>query len=178
MKDQLPNWFIGAFVFCLGIYVGLSLAPKCPALDPEIKEIIEIDTLYLKDTLYIEKLVPVEVLPTELPEEIDTIGTVNNYYTPFVFQDFQSTDLFNISITDTISQNSIFGRSIAYELKSPQITKTRTVFQKPRYSFSAHIDTRLNPSLQFGFKQGYIGAGYDFRYKEPYVSIGIKLWEK
>jgi|GEM_PF-4246374 len=178
MKDSSRDWFIGLIILSIGFCLGYGIAPKKKCFEPLYEDsYLTVDTLYLTDTLYRDSIVCLEVLVPTLPPVIDTAKVVNDYYTPSVFQDFYSVqDLFDFTITDTIGQNSIMGRRIDYDIKIPSYTQT--VFRKPKYTLSGHIDTRLNPSFQFGFKQVYIGAGYDFRHDEPFVSIGLKLWEK
>lgn len=165
-------------VFLVGFILGISIYPKHQTPPSDWEEIsLVVDTIFIRDTLWQNPPAPIEVLPPDRPAETDTSRVVDDYYSPHIFQDyFQIKDFLDISITDTIGQNLLLGRSIGYNLKAPQFT--RTVLKQPSYTFSAHIDTRLNPSLQFGFKRGYVGVGYDFRYNEPYVSFGYKIWEK
>jgi hypothetical protein len=139
---------------------------------------LQIDTVWVE----IRDTVPshpaeIQYIPKEVPAVVDTAAILRDYFAQRIYEDSTLIDEhLTLTIRDTISENTISGRSIAYDLRIPEITRTITL--KPKYTLSLLADTRLTPSLLFGYKQLYIQTGYDFGRKQPFVGVGLKLWER
>lgn len=150
---------------CIGFGVGKHIYKPANAISG-------IDTCYLKDTLWKEQLVPEYIYLPPLPEFIDTAAIIADYLKAKIYTD---TLVSNKNITailkDTIYQNSILGREFIYTLSAPVIACP----QKP-FSLFVVADTRMSTSLVITRKRWLIQGGYDFRYKYPYIGIGLKLY--
>lgn len=150
---------------CLGFGVGKHIYKPANAISG-------IDTFYLRDTVRIEKPVPEYIYLPPLSEFIDTAAIIADYLRAKIYTD---TLVSNKNITailkDTIYQNSILGREFIYTLSTPVIT----TLQKP-FSLFVVADTRMSTSIILTRKRWLIQGGYDFRYKYPYIGIGLKLY--
>ena len=63
---------------------------------------------------------------------VDTLAILADYYAVRTYEDTQVLDSLNITITDTVSQNQILGRQIAYNFTYPRKTITETVYINQR----------------------------------------------
>ena len=63
---------------------------------------------------------------------IDTLAILADYYAIRTYEDTQVLDSLNITITDTVSQNQILGRQIAYNFTYPRKTIKETVYINQR----------------------------------------------
>jgi hypothetical protein len=177
MKGYITTICIGLFCFTAGLFFG-SGHWKSSGQPPFI-ESVQADTVYVEihDTLVTALPAEIEYIEKAIPAIADTAALIRDYYASRVYEDTRIiNNNFSLSIRDTVSENSIFGRSITYGLRLPEVT--RTITYRPKYTISLLADTRLTPALVFGYKQIYIQTGYDLRRKEPFLGIGLKLWEK
>jgi hypothetical protein len=178
MKEHITAGCIGLVCFIAGLFFGAGHW-KNTGQQPAINEPVQVDTVFvaIHDTLVTALPAEIKYIEKVVPEVVDTAAVVRDYYASRVYEDTRIiNNNFSLSIRDTVSENSIFGRSITYDLRLPEIT--RTVTYKPKYTLSVLADTRLSPALLFGYRQMYIQTGYDFRRKEPFVGVGLKLWER
>jgi hypothetical protein len=174
MKDFLDYTF-WVLILLLGIFAGYHLRAFSGG---RMEETVRIDTVFIHvhDTLP-SLPVQVKIIEKQVPADVDTVAILNDYFAQKIYDDREIIrDNLKILIRDTISQNTILGRSIIYDFTYPEITKT--VLQKPLYTLSAFIDTRMSPSLAIGYKRVYIQGGYDFRNRATFVGVGLKLFEK
>jgi hypothetical protein len=63
---------------------------------------------------------------------VDTLAILADYYAVRTYEDTQVLDSLNITITDTVSQNQILGRQIAYNFTYPRKTIKETVYINQR----------------------------------------------
>ena len=63
---------------------------------------------------------------------VDTLAILADYYAIRTYEDTQVLDSLNVTITDTVSQNQILGRQIAYNFTYPRKTIKETVYINQR----------------------------------------------
>jgi hypothetical protein len=63
---------------------------------------------------------------------VDTLAILADYYAVRTYEDTQVLDSLNITITDTVSQNQILGRQIAYNFAYPRKTIKETIYINQR----------------------------------------------
>ena len=63
---------------------------------------------------------------------VDTLAILADYYAIRTYEDTQVLDSLNITITDTVSQNQILGRQIAYNFTYPRKTITEKIYINQR----------------------------------------------
>ena len=99
---------------------------------------------------------------------VDTLAILADYYAIRTYEDTQVLDSLNITITDTVSQNQILGRQIAYNFTYPRKTITEKIYINQR-------------ELYFGLRGignmdqvSYLGGEMLFRNKKKQVySFGV-----
>ena len=99
---------------------------------------------------------------------VDTLAILADYYAIRTYEDTQVLDSLNITITDTVSQNQILGRQIAYNFTYPRKTIKETIYINQR-------------ELYFGLRGignidqvSYLGGEMLFRNKKKQVySFGV-----
>jgi hypothetical protein len=99
---------------------------------------------------------------------VDTLAILADYYAVRTYEDTQVLDSLNITITDTVSQNQILGRQIAYNFTYPRKTIKETIYINQR-------------ELYFGLRGignmdqvSYLGGEMLFRNKKKQVySFGV-----
>ena len=99
---------------------------------------------------------------------VDTLAILADYYAIRTYEDTQVLDSLNITITDTVSQNQILGRQIAYNFAYPRKTIKETIYINQR-------------ELYFGLRGignidqvSYLGGEMLFRNKKKQVySFGV-----
>ncbi|GHU79705.1 hypothetical protein FACS1894145_4440 [Bacteroidia bacterium] len=176
MKEKLATCFLALFCFIAGLF--LENNRRNPVVPNPLSAPLQIDTVFVEilDTV-LSHPAEIQYILKEIPADIDTAAILHDYFAQRIFEDtIPISEQLTLSIRDTVSENSIFGRSIGYDLRLPVITKT--FLKRPDYSLFILADTRLTPSLVLGYKQISIQAGYDFGRKEPFVGVGLKLWER
>jgi hypothetical protein len=63
---------------------------------------------------------------------VDTLAILADYYAIKTYEDIQVLDSLDLTITDTVSQNQILGRKIAYNFTYPRKTIKETVYINQR----------------------------------------------
>ena len=99
---------------------------------------------------------------------VDTLAILADYYAVKTYEDTQVLDSLNITITDTVSQNQILGRQIAYNFAYPRKTIKETIYINQR-------------ELYFGLRGignidqvSYLGGEMLFRNKKKQIySFGV-----
>ena len=164
-------------IVALATYIFLS-RNKTGQIDTKT---VHIDTFFVHktDTIVFYKPTPVYISAPELPPVVDTAAVISDYYSKKIYSELLiDTENLKLSLSDTVSQNAIHGRSISYELMFPEITRTVTITKKPVFSLSLLLDCRSSASIVAGYKHFFIQGGYDLQLKEPFAGIGIKLYEQ
>lgn len=164
-------------IIALATYIFLS---RNKVGGQDIQTIV-IDTVFIHktDTIIFFKPEPVYVFAPVIPPDVDTTAIINDYYSRKIYSEILiDTENLKLFLSDTVSQNAILGRNLSYELTFPEITKTITITKKPVFSTSLLFDSRSSASLVCGYKHFFIQGGYNLQHKEPFVGLGIKLYER
>ena len=91
---------------------------------------------------------------------IDTSAILSDYYAIKTYEDKQVLDSLNLTITDTVSQNQIMGRKIAYNFTYPRTTIKETIYLNKRELYFGVGVTGNPDQLQ------YLGGEMVFRNKK------------
>lgn len=137
----MKSWFDFRF-FLIIFLIGLSsyLTFKLAKVENKVIETVKIDTLYVQnDTTIFKKgktIFKTKIDTVEIPVYIDTTGVIKDYYTKYVYNDtLNFDDHGKVMINDTITQNSIYSRSVTATLAKIYITKETTKSEKPKVEF-------------------------------------------
>jgi hypothetical protein len=122
-------------VLIVVIFLMRSCSGKGTPVEPQIirdtiveSVIIEKEyPVYIPKVKYITK-VNIDTFSTP----IDTSAILSDYYAIKTYEDKQVLDSLNLVITDTISQNQILGRKIAYNFTYPRKTIKETIYLNKR----------------------------------------------
>jgi hypothetical protein len=122
-------------VLIVMIFLIRSCSGKGTPVEPQIirdtiveSVIIEKEyPVYIPKVKYITK-VNIDTFSTP----IDTSAILSDYYAIKTYEDKQILDSLNLVITDTISQNQILGRKIAYNFTYPRKTIKETIYLNKR----------------------------------------------
>jgi hypothetical protein len=121
------------------LIVMIFLIRSCSGTGTPIEPQIIRDTIV--ESVIIEKEYPVYVPKIKYITKvnidtfntpIDTSAILSNYYAIKTYEDKQVLDSLNLVITDTISQNQILGRKIAYNFTYPRKTIKETIYLNKR----------------------------------------------
>lgn len=143
------------FAFLLGVFAAFYFKGCDKPVKPGtiIKTIRVIDTQYvnIRSTRYVKgdtiKIDTTIFIP--IPEKVDTISILKQFYSQNVFIDTFKTDYGNLLITDTIALNKIKGRLYTSDLRVPIVTINDTIYV---------ADKKIKPALFWGMG-GYMGNG-------------------
>jgi len=121
-----------------------------------------------------------------LPELIDTLSILKDYYAHVVYKDTLRNQYGYISVTDTISQNRIKSRQVKTALSIPEVTKTITLTQPKKaqiylganflgnqddpllgYNVNISLKTKRDKFIEAGYNQFYGGTSF--------YSLGLKF---
>ena len=147
-------------VIILVLIVVIILLRQCSGdptpVEPTVITKIETkyDTITKEVPTYIPKVVTrivreIEIDTITVTPKIDTLSILEDYFATYVYEDIQELDSLNLQITDSISQNKVFARSITYDLIYPTTTITETKY--------------INAN-EFYFGFGVNGTGKQFNY--------------
>jgi len=95
--------------------------------------IIEYVTIEKEYPVYVPKIkyvTKVDIDTFQAP--IDTSAILSDYYAIRTYEDTQVLDSLDLTITDTVSQNQILGRKIAYNFTYPRKTIKETIYINKR----------------------------------------------
>lgn len=168
-------------VIILVLIVVIILLRQCSG-DPtpiEPTVITKIETKY--DTItkevptyipkYIDRIVR-EIDTVNVTQDIDTLSILEDYFATYVYEDIQELDSLNLQITDSISQNKVFARSIKYDLIYPTTTITETKYINAN---EFYIGFGVNGT---GNQFNYVGGQLLFRTKKQQAyGLGIGIDE-
>jgi hypothetical protein len=121
------------------LIVVIFLMRSCSGKDTPVEPQIIRDTIV--ESVIIEKEYPVYVPKVKYITKvnidtfntpIDTSAILSDYYAIKTYEDKQVLDSLNLVITDTISQNQILGRKIAYNFTYPRKTIKETIYLNKR----------------------------------------------
>ena len=95
--------------------------------------IVEYTTIEKEYPVYIPKIKYVTKVDIDtFTTPIDTAAILADYYATRTYEDTQVLDSLDLTITDTVSQNQIVGRKIAYNFTYPRKTIKETVYINQR----------------------------------------------
>jgi hypothetical protein len=164
-------------LFFLGFFIGLLI---CWLIDSrstnkEIETVVTVDTIRTVGFVPLPVPYPVKVVEPSLPELIDTSAVIYSYYTKRIYNDtLINNDRLIVSVIDTVSENSLLGRSVFYNYWYPEVTKTRT----PSSRLFVGADSRGTVNVIFEKGKFLFTGGYDIANKTPVAGVGFKIFEK
>ena len=123
--------------------------------------IIEYVTIEKEYPVYVPKvkyITKVDIDTFSTP--IDTAAILADYYAIRTYEDTQVLDSLDLTITDTVSQNQILGRKIAYNFTYPRTTIKETIYLNKRELYFGVGVTGNQDQLQ------YLGGEMVFRNKK------------
>ncbi len=195
--------FKNIFIVCLLTALVIVLLLRKCGHGGDTQPTIKIDTVYQKvkgDTVYVPKVSSIyydriKYVPTNpdliidtlyLPELIDTLSILKDYYAHVVYKDTLRNQYGYISVTDTISQNRIKSRQVKTALSIPEVTKTVTLTQPKRaqvYLGANFLGNQSDPLLGYNVnislktkRDRIIEAGYNQFYGgQSFYSLGLKF---
>lgn len=146
--NSIFAFLLGAFAvfYFRGCLPEKQSSPKVIKVEGKKYEVLKHDTVYQKKTLveyrdgvYVYHSDSVYV---EIPQNVDTSAILKDFYAMNMFVDTFKTDIGNIVLNDTISQNKIKGRTYTATLKYPEV---RTIVkEKPKAAVFAGIGSSIN----------------------------------
>ena len=122
------------------LIIVILLMRACDKQDPvEPMIITKIETVFDTITKEVPVYVPKYVQKIETvidtivkTQPVDTTAILRDYFATYVYQDRQELDSLNLTIIDSVSQNKIFARTIAYDLIYPTTTITKEIYLNNR----------------------------------------------
>jgi len=123
--------------------------------------IVEYVTIEKEYPVYVPKIKYVTKVDIDtFTTPIDTAAILADYYAIRTYEDTQVLDSLDLTITDTVSQNQILGRKIAYNFTYPRTTIKETIYlNKRELYFGVGVTGNLD-QLQ------YLGGEMVFRNKK------------
>ena len=123
--------------------------------------IIEYVTIEKEYPVYVPKIKYITKVDIDtFTTPIDTSAILSDYYAIKTYEDKQVLDSLDLTITDTVSQNQILGRKIAYNFTYPRKTiKETIILNKRELYFGVGVTGNLD-QLQ------YLGGEMVFRNKK------------
>ena len=95
--------------------------------------IVEYTTIEKEYPVYVPKIKYVTKVDIDtFTTPIDTAAILADYYATRTYEDTQVLDSLDLTITDTVSQNQIVGRKIAYNFTYPRKTIKETIYINQR----------------------------------------------
>jgi hypothetical protein len=122
-------------VLIVVIFLMRSCSGKGTPVEPQIirDTIIEYVTIEKTYPVYVPKVKYVTKVDIDtFSTPIDTATILADYYAVRTYEDKQVLDSLDLVITDTISQNQILGRKIAYNFTYPRKTIKETIYLNKR----------------------------------------------
>jgi hypothetical protein len=167
--QNIQSLLLVVLVVIIFLMRGCSGTPASTEPRVERDTIIEYVTIEKEYPVYVPKVkyvTRVNIDTFSIP--IDTSAILSDYYAIRTYEDTQVLDSLDLTITDTVSQNQIVGRKIAYNFTYPRKTIKETVYINQR-------------ELYFGLRGignldqiNYLGGEMLFRTKKKQVySFGV-----
>ena len=122
-------------VLIVVIFLMRSCSGKDTPTEPQIirDTIIEYVTIEKTYPIYVPKVKYVTKVDIDtFSTPIDTATILADYYSVRTYEDTQVLDSLDLTITDTVSQNQILGRQIAYNFAYPRKTIKETIYINQR----------------------------------------------
>jgi len=145
-------------IFLMRSCSGTSTPTEPTIIKDTITEYVTIEKdypVYIPKVKYITKI-KIDTFSTP----IDTSAILSDYYAIKTYEDKQVLDSLDLTITDTVSQNQIMGRKIAYNFTYPRKTIKETIYLNKRELYFGVGVTGNPDQLQ------YLGGEMVFRNKK------------
>jgi hypothetical protein len=187
--NSIFAFLLGAFAvfYFRGCLPEKQSYPKVVKVEGKKYEVIKHDTVYQKKTItqyrdgvYVYHSDSVYV---EIPQNVDTSAILKDFYALNMFADTFKTDIGNVVIKDTISQNKIKGRTYTATFKYPEV---RTIVkEKPKAAVFAGLGTSFYGEGRIAEVSGHLmletkkrrlyGVGVGMINKEPVIKLNVLL---
>jgi hypothetical protein len=131
--QNIQSLLLVVLVVVIFLMRGCSGTPASTKPRIERDTIVEYVTIEKEYPVYVPKIkyvTRVNIDTFSLP--IDTSAILTDYYAIKTYEDTQVLDSLDLTITDTVSQNQIVGRKIAYNFTYPRKTIKETVYINQR----------------------------------------------
>ena len=131
--QNIQSLLLVVLVVIIFLMRGCSGTPASTEPRVERDTIIEYVTIEKEYPVYVPKVkyvTRVNIDTFSIP--IDTSAILSDYYAIRTYEDTQVLDSLDLTITDTVSQNQIVGRKIAYNFTYPRKTITETIYINKR----------------------------------------------
>jgi len=187
--NSIFAFLLGAFavLYFRGCLPEKQSSPKVIKIEGKKYEVLKHDTVYQKKTVtqyrdgvYVYKYDSVYV---EITPDVDTSAILKDYYSLNMFRDTFKTEIGDIVLNDTISQNRIKGRTYTATFRYPEITTI--VKEKPKAAVFAGLGTSFYGEGRIAEVSGHLmletkkrklyGVGVGVINKEPVVKLNVLL---
>jgi uncharacterized protein YceK len=131
--QNIQSLLLVVLVVMIFLMRGCSSTPASTEPRIERDTVTEYITIEKESIVYrpkIKYITKVDIDTFSTP--VDTLAILADYYAVRTYEDTQVLDSLNITITDTVSQNQILGRQIAYNFTYPRKTITETIYINQR----------------------------------------------
>ena len=167
--QNIQSLLLVVLVVIIFLMRGCSGTPASTEPRVERDTIIEYVTIEKEYPVYIPKvkyITRVNIDTFSIP--IDTSAILADYYAIRTYEDTQVLDSLDLTITDTVSQNQIVGRKIAYNFTYPRKTIKETIYLNQR---ELYVGLRGIGNLD---QISYLGGEMLYRTKKKQVySFGV-----
>ena len=166
---NIQSLLLVVLVVIIFLMRGCSGTPASTEPRVERDTIIEYVTIEKEYPVYVPKVkyvTRVNIDTFSIP--IDTSAILSDYYAIRTYEDTQVLDSLDLTITDTVSQNQIVGRKIAYNFTYPRKTIKETIYLNQR---ELYVGLRGIGNLD---QISYLGGEMLYRTKKKQVySFGV-----
>ena len=132
MKDYFKNiQTVLIVVLVIVILLMRSCSGNVQPTEPVVirDTVVEYVTIEKEYPVYVPKIKYITKVSIDtFTTPIDTSVILADYYAIRTYEDTQVLDSLDLTITDTVSQNQILGRKIAYNFTYPRNTITETIY--------------------------------------------------
>ena len=172
-------------------HMDSRLTDRHCAAEPPVVE-LRIDTVWLHDTIATSRPAMVREVVREVPARVDTAAILAAFYAARAYADtLRIADVATVCLLDTIAENSIRSRRVAFDVMRLQPTAvalqppdaaTRTAPAAPRLAITAGLQAgprQLAPTLGLRYRRATVAAAYDLRLNAPSVTLcfDIVQWQ-
>lgn len=134
MKKYVGSIQSFLIIILVAVLLYQSQCSRKPDVEPEVIVTIETkwDTVNVTQTEYVPKWrTRVVTKHDTIPQDIDTMSILKNYYSKFHYVDTLTLDTLGyLVLNDTISKNSIMSRSFVSDISIPTTTITKEIYLK------------------------------------------------
>ncbi len=130
------------------------------------------DTIVVNDTIRIQSPVRIDHIQVPIPQKIDTLAVIRDYYAKNVYQDTViNTKILSVIVRDTVEQNGLTGREVYYTLHQPVLREKRNGLSLSSIFAFKSIPVTLN----YECEAWRFSAGYDVVNRVPVIGVGYRF---